>query len=208
METLPGPLSGSGITDDPRIERVLFDEATIRRRVRELARRIAADYRDCPELLVVGILNGAFVFTADLAREIRRAGGPPARYEFVRMQVYGDAVHADGRESDVRLLTALPDVRGRDVLVVEDILDRGHTLSYFLPLLQEECGAESVRLCVLLRKEIEAPPPEVAQRRSAVKADYVGFDIPDRWVAGYGLDAGGCFRDLPAVVIVREEYFT
>jgi len=202
----------SGIPDDPRIERVLFTEEAIRRRVAELAAEIARDYnarddREGSRLHIVGILNGAFVFTADLARELRRIGGPPATYEFLKAELYGDSLRNGVDSPKVRITLAPGDVRGKDILLVEDMLDQGYTLSKVLDMFRGELGARSVKLCVLLQKQIDRPSPLVRQLREAIRPDYVGFVVPDRWVAGYGLDAGGCFRDLPAIVIVREEYF-
>jgi hypoxanthine phosphoribosyltransferase len=167
------------------VERTLLSEAQIDTRVRELAATISADYRG-EEVLLVGVLRGAFIFLADLARRLTVQN----RVDFIALASY------DGTESGaVRLLMDLrEDVAGRHVLLVEDIVDRGRTLDYLLRLLGARRPA-SLRCCALLRKP--------ARLEIAATVDYLGFDIPDEWVVGYGLDYADQHRTLPYVGVVR-----
>jgi hypoxanthine phosphoribosyltransferase len=167
------------------VERTLLSEAQIDTRVRELAAAISADYRG-EEVLLVGVLRGAFIFLADLARRLTVQN----RVDFIALASY------DGTESGaVRLLMDLrEDVAGRHVLLVEDIVDRGRTLDYLLRLLGARRPA-SLRCCALLRKP--------ARLEIAATVDYLGFDIPDEWVVGYGLDYADQHRTLPYVGVVR-----
>ncbi len=165
--------------------RALIPERRLRARVRALGRKIRRDYRGRPPVLV-GILKGAFVFMADLAREI----GLPLTCDFMRVSSYGSGTETSG---SVRLEFDLTQpVRGRHVIVVEDIVDTGLTAAAILESLRARKPA-SLRLCALLRKGSRARVP--------VKVDYVGFDIPDRFVVGYGLDHDGRYRNLPYVGI-------
>ena len=192
---------------DPRIAEVLVPEADLMRRVRALAREIvAAQPADGRGLYVLGVLNGAFMFFADLARELRRAGLTDAIYGFVKTSAYGHGLKT-GVPPQVHLDYEPADLRGKRLLLVEDLLDQGATLTFLRRELLDRIGAADLQICVLLRKQLAELPPAVAALRATVVPDFVGFDIPDRWVAGYGLDAAGQFRDLPCVVAVREEYF-
>ena len=163
---------------------VLISEATIGARVEELARRISRDYADAGELVLIGVLRGAFVFLADLSRRLT----VPCRVDFVALSSYGDGSPSSGA---VRLVMDLRvDVAGKHVLVVEDIVDSGHTLAYLVAMLQARHPA-SLKTCVLTRK--------AGRLETDVALDYVGFDIPDRWVVGYGLDYNDRFRTLPYI---------
>jgi len=165
---------------------ILFSREVIDGRVRELAGQISRDYAG-RELLVVGVLNGAFVFMADLIRAL----DVPCRVDFVRMASYGSGSVSSG---EVRIGKDLEKpIAGCDVLIVEDIVDTGLTLSRLVALLRER-GPASVRACAFLDK------PE--RRRVPFTADYVGFSIPDRFVVGYGLDYNEKYRFLPDVCVV------
>lgn len=169
---------------------VLISEERIRERVDELAADISQDYADVGELVLVGILKGAFVFLADLARRI----DVPTRTEFMALTSYRGAEKETGA---VRLLMDLrTDIAGEHVLIVEDIVDTGQTLKY----LQDTLGARrpaSLETCALVRKE-DGPRPEPDVR-------YLGFEIPDRWVVGYGLDYGERYRTLPYIGVLDVE---
>ena len=163
---------------------VLISEATIGARVEELARRISRDYAGAGELVLIGVLRGAFVFLADLSRRLT----VPCCVDFVALSSYGDGSTSSGA---VRLVMDLRvDVAGKHVLVVEDIVDSGHTLAYLVGMLQARHPA-SLKTCVLTRK--------AGRLETDVALDYVGFDIPDRWVVGYGLDYNDRFRTLPYI---------
>jgi hypoxanthine phosphoribosyltransferase len=167
---------------------VLVPRDRIAARVRELADQISRDHRDAGEVLLVGVLRGAFIFLADLARQL----DIPCRVDFIALSRYEHGAVADG---DVRLVMDLRvNVAGRQVLVVEDIVDSGHTLAYLVRMLRGR-GAASVRTCVLTRKTRR---PEVD-----VAVDYVGFELPDEWVVGYGLDYGDRYRTLPDICVLE-----
>ncbi len=162
----------------------LLSERRIRARVRLLGRRIEADHRG-KDLVVVGVLHGSFVFLADLVREIRL----PLRCDFVRVSSYGRGTKTSGR---VRVEFDLAEsVRGKHVVVVEDIIDTGFTMAALLRRLRARRPA-GLRVCALLRK------PE--RGRVRVPVDYLGFTIADRFVVGYGLDRAGLHRNLRSIV--------
>ena len=172
----------------PEIDKVLLDETTIAGRVSELAARIEEDYADLGSLVLVGVLKGAFVFLADLARRL----SIPRQIDFIALSSYNRGSVSTG---EVRLIMdTRVNLTERHVLVVEDIVDTGYTLDYLLRSLRARFPA-SVRSCVLLSK------PEL--REIDVKIDYVGFEIPDVWVVGYGLDYGERFRTLPFVASLK-----
>ncbi len=165
------------------LERVLFDEATIRARVAELAGAVRADYEGL-ELALLGTLKGAVVFLADLMRQLDM----PLRVEFVSAASYGNQTESSG---EVKLtLVACPDLAQCHVLVVEDIVDTGRTLSALVTALQAQ-GVASVKTCCLLDKP--------SRRVVPFEPDYVGFQIPDHFVVGYGLDYAERYRNLPYI---------
>jgi hypoxanthine phosphoribosyltransferase len=170
--------------------RVLFDEDTIGRRNSALAQEIAAAaYRD---LLVISILKGSFIFAADLIRALHGASLEP-EVEFLALSSYGEGTESTGRVRVVRDIET--DVRGRDVLLVDDILESGRTLAFSRDLMQQR-GARRVAIAVLLDKR--------GKRAAAVEADHVGFDCPDYFVVGYGMDVAHAFRELPYVGVVED----
>jgi hypoxanthine phosphoribosyltransferase len=164
---------------------ILIDREEINARVGELAAEISGDYAEQDDLVLIGVLKGSFIFLADLARRLTI----PHRIEFISISSYGE------RESEepgaVRLLLDVRhDIGGKNVLIVEDIVDTGHTLAYLLRLL----GARrptSLKACTLIRK------PDRAE--VDVHIDYLGFDIPNVWVVGYGLDFAEKYRTLPTI---------
>lgn len=163
---------------------ILIPEETIQSRVAELARRISADYAGVGELLLVGVLRGCFIFLADLSRRLT----VPRRVDFIALSAYGAGATPTGA---VRLLMDLrTEISGMHVLIVEDIVDTGSTLHYLLSTLRPRMPA-SLKTCSLLRK------PD--RMREDLKIDYLGFDIPDVWVVGYGLDYADRHRTLPYI---------
>jgi hypoxanthine phosphoribosyltransferase len=167
---------------------ILFSKTIIERRVGELAAQISYDYAG-RKLLIVGILNGAFIFMADLVRRL----AVPCRVDFVRMVSYGSGSVSSG---EVRITKDLEmPIAGRDILIVEDIVDTGLTLSRLVEVLRERQPA-SLRVCAFLDK--------AERRRVPFTADYVGFSIPDHFVVGYGLDYNENFRFLPDVCVLRD----
>jgi hypoxanthine phosphoribosyltransferase len=165
------------------IERVLIPEAEIQAKLAEMGEKITADYRD-RSLLLIGVLKGAFVVMADLARHIDL----PLQFDFMAVSSYGAATKTSGV---VRILKDLDhDLRDRDVLVVEDIVDSGLTLKYLLKNLAGRKPA-TLEVAALLRKE--------GIQQVDLDVRYVGFDIPNEFVVGYGLDYGEKYRNLPFI---------
>lgn len=168
---------------------VLFSAEEIARRNLELAREIAA--RNFEDLLVVSVLKGSFVFAADLIRALHGAGLSP-EVEFILISSYG----AGKTSGEVRVLRDVDtSVEGRNVLLVDDILESGKTLAYARNLLMGR-GAKCVAVAVLLDKP--------GRRQTKIEADFVGFRCPDHFVVGYGTDVAHAFRELPFVGVVRE----
>lgn len=166
---------------------VLIDEQRIRQRVEELALEISVDYEERGEVVLIGVLRGAFIFLADLSRRLT----VPTQIDFVAASSYGEGTVSSG---DVKFpLNVRLDIKGKHVLIVEDIADTGETLKILLKRLRKSEPA-SLNVCTLLRK------PKFFDVDISVK--YVGFDIPDVWVLGYGLDLAGRFRSLPYVGVV------
>lgn len=166
--------------------RVLIDAARLQRRVDELAAEISAASRGLDELTLIVVLKGGFVFAADLARRI----DIPARIEFITLASYGDATE----RGDIRLLAELgTSLEGKQVLIVDDIVDTGHTLAYLNRIVAAHDPA-GVRRCVLLSK--------AARRATDVGVEHVGFEIDDVWVAGYGMDHTGLWRSLPYIGVI------
>ena len=168
--------------------KVLISEDQIQTRVLELAEQISADYKEANDLVMVGVLKGAFIFLADLSRRL----SIPRTIEFIAVSSYGNGSLTSGA---VRLVM---DVRGnldgKHVLIVEDIVDTGHTLKYLIGMIKSHRPA-SVKTAALVRK---AESAEVD-----VTIDYLGFDIGDEWVVGYGLDYAEQNRTLPFIGIIK-----
>ena len=174
-----------------RIEKVLVSEEDIRTRVREMGEQITRDYAG-KDLVLVGILKGSVVFMADLMRQI----GLPLNIDFISVSSYGSKTSSDGT---ITLLKDLAlDIRGRDVLIVEDIVDTGSIL-YHLQRLLAHRGAASVEIATVLSK------PE--RRKVDVKVRYIGFEVPDEFVVGYGLDFDENDRHWPFVGVLKPEYY-
>ena len=190
-----------------RVDRILIPEGALLNRVAGLATEIHDCYAGCGELILLVVLKGAFVFAADLGRAISRLGGLEFRCEFIRTSTYGNTIKQPDEKVREVSMAALPaDLAGNDVLLVEDLVDQGFTLT----ALKERvlaAGVRSVRICALLEKRLHQPSPEVEQNRSSLALDFVGFNVPDRWVAGYGTDASEHFRMLPYIVTVREQLY-
>jgi hypoxanthine phosphoribosyltransferase len=167
---------------------VLISEDDIQSRVLELAEKISADYDDGSELVMVGVLKGSFIFLADLSRRL----SIPRTIEFIAVSSYGNASVSSGA---VRLVMDVRgNIEGKHVLIVEDIVDTGHTLKYLIGMLKSHRPA-SVRTAALVRK---AESAEVD-----VTIDYLGFDIGDEWVVGYGLDFAEQNRTLPYIGVIK-----
>ena len=166
----------------------MISAKAIAARVEDLAREITAYYRGTDKLVVVGLLRGSFVFIADLVREIDL----PVEVDFMEASSYGDAMHSS---REVRILKDLRgEIAGRDVLVVEDIVDTGHTLKHVMGLLRAR-NPRRIECCALLDKP--------SRREADVRATWTGFEIPDEFVVGYGIDFAQRNRNLPFIGKVR-----
>ena len=171
------------------LERILFNEQTILARLDEIAAQIVHDYRD-RELTVIAVLNGSLIFMADLLRRIPL----PLKLDCLSVASYHGGTKSTGEV--VFRQVALPDVTGRHILILDDILDSGHTLAAIREKLAT-AGPRSIRVCVLLSKK--------KQRAREVDADYLGFEIEDEFVVGYGLDYDERYRNLPCIGVLRKE---
>lgn len=166
----------------------MISAKAIAARVEALAAEITAFYKDCDKLVVVGLLRGSFVFIADLVREINL----PVQVDFLEASSYGDAMHSS---REVRILKDLRDeIAGQDVLVVEDIIDTGFTLSHVKRLLLSR-EPRRLEVCALLDKP--------SRREVDIRATWTGFEIPDEFVVGYGIDFAQRNRNLPYIGKVR-----
>lgn len=174
------------------IERVLIDEVALQQRVRELGAAISQAYQG-RDLLLVSVLKGSIVFMADLIRAI----SIPHEIDFMATSSYGSGISSSGA---VRILKDLnQSIEGRNVVLVEDIIDSGHTLSYLLRILHERQPA-SLRILTLLDK------PE--RREVDVAVDWIGFSIPNAFVVGYGLDYDEIYRNLPYIGVLKPSVYT
>lgn len=171
----------------PGVDRVLISSEQIQQRIREMAAQIEADYPDGP-IYLVSVLKGAFMFVADLARALKR---PSIRIEFMGISSYGNEKTSSGQVKVTRDLDV--NIEGYDVLIVEDIVDSGVTLSYLTRLLEQR-RPKSLEVVTLLDK------PE--RRIRPVKVKYAGFQIPDEFVVGYGLDYAEDYRNLSDIRVL------
>ena len=178
-----------GLLDD--IDEILIPEEALRGRIRELGRTISKDYEG-KEPLLVGILTGAVLFMSDLLREITI----PCQMDFMATSSYAEGTTSSGI---VRILKDLDQsIEGRHVIVVDDIIDTGLTMDYLLETLKTRYPA-SLRVCALLDK--------VPRRIRYVPLDYRGFEIPDKFVVGYGLDFAGRYRNVPFICVLKPEIY-
>ena len=173
------------------IQEILFSEDQLKARVAEIARQIEQDYAG-KEIMLISVLRGSFIFMADLCRAIRL----PCTLDFMAVSSYGKGTTSSGQVQITKDLSE--DITGRHVIVVEDILDSGNTLSYLLKILENRHPA-SIRLCTLLDK------PE--RRVKPVEVHYTGFSIPDAFVVGYGLDYAERYRNLPYIGVLKPEVY-
>ncbi len=166
----------------------MISAKSIAARVEALAKEISEHFADTDKLIVVGLLRGSFIFIADLVRELNL----PVEVDFLEASSYGNSTESS---REVRILKDLRgEIEGRDLLVVEDIVDTGHTLEHVLHLLESR-KPKRLKTCALLDKP--------SRRETGVKADYIGFEIPDEFVVGYGIDYAQRNRNLPYIGAVR-----
>jgi hypoxanthine phosphoribosyltransferase len=167
---------------------ILFPRAEIQKRVKELAGQISSDYAG-KELIIIGVLRGAFIFMADLIREI----SIPCKVDFARLASYGASSESSGKVVMTKDIET--SIKDKNILIVEDIVDTGLTLQYFAGWLKERSPA-SMKICVFLDKR--------KRRKVTLEADYVGFTIEDGFVVGYGLDFNEQFRFSPDIYVIKQ----
>lgn len=173
------------------IEKELYTEEEIHHKVKDIAEKISLDYEG-KDLLVVGVLKGSVIFASELIKYI----SIPCEIDFMAVSSYGKSSETSGI---VRILKDLDgDIKGKHVLIVEDIVDTGITLSYLLNYLKAR-GAESIEIVSLLNKQ--------ARRISEINVKYIGFDVPDAFIVGYGIDYAERYRNLPFVGVLKEEVY-
>ena len=173
--------------------KTLHSKSSLQRMVKSLAGKIVKDYKSRKSnksLVVISVLKGAFIFTADLIREIKL----PVQLEFVKISSYGSGRVSSGR-LDAPLLLLPPDLTGRDILIVEDIVDSGRTISFLKEYIRDQYKPKSLKVACLLNKE--------ARREVDIKPDYVGFEVDDYFLVGYGLDSAENYRHLPFLAVIE-----
>jgi hypoxanthine phosphoribosyltransferase len=176
------------------LQEILIDETTLQNRIAQLGELLNQDYADCDDVLLLCILKGGVMFLTDLSRHVH----VPHAIDFMAASSYG--VGARKTTGSVRIdMDLRTDIRGKHVIVVEDIIDSGHTLDFVMKTLQNRQPA-SLKLCTLLNKQ--------SRREVDIPVDYIGFEIENKFVFGYGLDLDEKFRNLPFIGVVRQEALT
>ena len=171
---------------------ILISETELQNRIQEMAQKITADYANLDNVLLLCVLKGSFIFLSDLSRALPRPHG----VDFMAISSYGSGTTSSG---EVRIVMDLKrPISDHHVLIVEDIIDSGHTLSYLRQQLLARSPA-SLKICTLLNKP--------SRRAVDVPVDYIGFDIPDEFVVGYGLDFDELYRNLPYIAVLKSEMF-
>lgn len=174
------------------VDYVLIEETQLQTRIQELADQITADYTGEEDLLLICVLKGGYMFLADLSRALKR----PHELDFMGISSYGSGTQSSGA---VQIIMDLKQpINGRNILIIEDIIDSGHTLDYMRRTLLARNPA-SLRICSLLNKP--------SRREVDVPVEYIGFDIPDEFVVGYGLDFDELYRNLPFIAVLKPEVF-
>lgn len=170
----------------------LISEEKLQTRIAEMAKEINETFKDTEQLVVIGVLKGSFIFMADLVRHLTI----PTQIEFVRLASYGNKTKSSGEVKPVYL--TLPNLEGKDVLIVEDIMDSGLTLNFFVDYLKSLHKTNRLKVSVLLNK-----PDARDSANDIISIDFNGFDIGNEFVVGYGLDYQGFFRNLPEIAVVK-----
>lgn len=181
-------------TKEDYIERVVYTEEEIAKRTKELSKQISEDYKDIKKpLLTVGILNGAVMFYTDIVRRLT----VPVHFDFLIASSYDANTHTSGKVNILKNIDNDP--KGRDILLIEDIVDSGTTMKYLINYFKEK-GAASVKICTLLNKP--------SRRKVEVDIDYCGFEVPDEFIVGYGLDFAQHYRNLPYLGILKRSVYS
>lgn len=164
--------------------KVLFEASEIQEAIKQLGARLNAEYKD-EELYVICVLKGAVMFMVDLTKHLKM----PLRMEFIRLSSYGSGFNSSGKVSAVDI--ALPDLNEKNVLIVEDIIDTGHTAKFLVDFINQNFKTKSLKFCSLLDKRVK--------REVDIDADFYCFEIDDKFLVGYGLDYDGYYRNLPYI---------
>ena len=173
------------------VEEILIEEKEIDSRIKELGEKITQEYEG-KEILAIGVLKGASIFMADLVRYIK----VPLKFDFMAVSSYGNSTFSLGAVKIIKDVDQ--DIAKKDILLVEDIVDTGYTAKYLLRILKAR-NPKSIKLCTLLTKP--------SRRKTEVEIDYYGFDVPDKFVVGYGLDFQGYYRNYPYIFTLKEEIY-
>lgn len=164
--------------------KVLFSEDDIQNAIKKLGEKINVDYKD-EELFLICVLKGAVMFMVDLAKHLKM----PVDMEFIRLSSYGSGFTSTGKVNAVDI--SLPDLNGKNVLIIEDIIDTGHTARFLMDFMKHNFKTKSIKFCSLLDKRIK--------REVDIDPDYYGLDVDDKFLVGYGLDYDGFYRNLPYI---------
>ncbi|CDI48249.1 hypoxanthine phosphoribosyltransferase [Clostridium tetani] len=174
------------------IKEVLYSQEELRKKIKEMGKKISEDYKG-KDLILIGVLKGSVIFMADLMKEINI----PCSMDFMAVSSYGNSSETSGV---VRILKDLDfEIENRDVLIVEDIVDSGVTLRYLVDYLKGRKPASIEIVCLLNKEE---------RRQSNIDVKYIGFDVPDYFIVGYGLDYAEKYRNLPYIAILKEEVYS
>lgn len=174
------------------IKEILYDEEELRKKIKEMGKKISEDYKG-KDLILIGVLKGSVIFMADLMKEINI----PCNMDFMAVSSYGNSSETSGV---VRILKDLDfEIENRDVLIVEDIIDSGITLRYLVDYLKGRKPASIEIVCLLNKQE---------RRKADINVKYIGFDVPDYFIVGYGLDYAEKYRNLPYIAILKEEVYS
>lgn len=175
------------------IDYILIDQEKIHNRIQELAAQLEETYKDAQDLLFICVLKGGFVFMSDLSRACKF----PHMVDFMAVSSYGHATTSSGQVQIIMDLKS--SIANRDILIVEDIIDTGLTLHYLLDLLYAR-QPRSIRICTLLSKP--------SRHQIDIPIDFLGFEVPDEFVVGYGLDYGELYRNIPYIAVLKPETFS
>ncbi len=195
---------------DNRFKSLLIPEKLLQRRIHQLAQLIIKNNDNKTRIDFLIVLTGAFIFGADLGREIYKISGIEVIFHTVKLSTYQNEIKGKGEISrQVRFELEPKDIEKRDIIIIEDIVDQGFTINALLDYLINKMKVNSVKICSLLLKNLDNPSKEVKQSRKNIESllEFIGFTVPDIWVAGYGIDASNDFRSLPFIIGVNEDFY-
>ncbi|MBA7576316.1 Bifunctional protein PyrR [subsurface metagenome] len=195
---------------DIRFKSLLIPEKSLQKRIQNLAQLIIKKGENKGRFDFLIVLTGAFIFGADLGREIYKISGIEVIFHTVKLSTYQDEIKGKGEISrQVKFELEPMDIENRDIIIIEDIIDQGFTLNALIDYLVKNRKVNSVKICSLLLKNLDNPSQDIKQSRKNIEShlDFIGFTVPDIWVAGYGIDASNDFRSLPFIIGVNEDFY-